>query len=382
MTASYIIAARRSAIGRVGGLHRSRAIEALAAPVLAATLADARLEAGAIDEVILGNAAQGGGNPARLIALAAGLPEHVAAVTVDRQCASGLEAILAAHRMIATGEAEIVLAGGAEAVSTAPWRVAKPRQLHQVPRFFDAAPFAPEALGDPTMVEAAEAVARAANISRETQDRFALLSHKKAHAAAEAGRFAAEIVALGDAAAEQRDECIRGTLTERLLARMPPLLKGGTVTAGNSCPVNDGAAICAVVSEPTWRRLGCPKALKLLGGAAAGVAPGLAGLGPVPAVERLFARPGMPALNTVHTIAFNEAFAGQVLAVLDRLAIPSDRVNRDGGALALGHPYGASGAILVVQLFNQMIHQNRGALGLAMLGAAGGLGQAALFAAV
>jgi acetyl-CoA C-acetyltransferase len=357
-------------------MHRARRIEALTAPLINAVLADAGIDAARVDEVILGNAAGGGGNPARLATLAAGLPVDVPAMTLDRQCSSGLDAIIAAARMIAAGEADVVIAGGAESPSTAPWRVAKPASLYRgAPEFFEQPAFAPESLGDPGMAEAAEIVAEARGLTRAAQDAYALESWRRASAAQARGVFGREIVSLsGDAS----DECIRERLTPVLLARAPAIVKpGGTVTAGNSCQNCDGAALALVVSEAVWRERK-PPALRYLGGAAAGVHPRLLGEGPVAAVEKLMRRLDR-LLGDVDAVELNEAFAAQALACITALRLHPQRVNADGGALAFGHPYGASGAVLVARLFTRMIRSRDAQLGLATLAAAGGLGAAALF---
>ncbi len=385
MSAAFVIGAKRTAIGRVGGLHRRRDLPALAAPLIAALLGEAGLDGASVDEVILGNAAGGGGNPARLVALAAGLPESVPGISIDRQCASGLDAILAAARLIGCGAARIVVAGGAESPSTAPWRVAKPENLyHGMPQFFAQAQFTPDADHDPGMAEAAEAVARDFGITRQAQDAFALRSHRCAAAALAADEFASEIVPLGRDVAEMRDECVRTDLSAAVLARMPPLTPGGSVTAGNTCRINDGAALTLVVAEDVWRGMGAPPALRVVGGASAGVAPIHLGTGPVPAMRRLLTLVPDAAPGAIEAVEFNEAFASQVLASLDVLEIPLDKVNTGGGALAFGHPYGASGAVLVTRLFTRLVRKSatRGTTrGLALIGAAGGLGVAALFEA-
>lgn len=376
---AIIVAARRSAIGRVGGLHRNRIIEQLAAPVIQTALADAGIAPREVEALLLGNAAGGGGNPARLVLLQAGLPHSLPGYTVDSQCASGLDAICFAARLIETGGAEIVIAGGAESPSTAPWRVTKPGNLYRgIPQFYQEARFAPDAQGNPSMIEAAEAVAREYAISRERQDAFAVESHHKASTPA-ARQFAqGEIVPLEGA---KSDESVRPALKPALLARMPTLLPDGTVTAGNSCPISDGAAFAILVSERVFRERRYQAGLWLRDSASAGGDPRLLGVAAVPAVERLFSRqPGARA--DISTIAFVEAFAAQVLATLGLLNLDPARVNPYGGALALGHPYGASGALLAVQLFSQLV-RNRdartGLTGLAMAAAAGGVGTAALF---
>lgn len=384
---AIVVAARRTPIGRAGGMFRNQPVESLAAPVIRAVLADAGIAAGDVDEVILGNAAGPGGNPARVSALAAGLPVEVPGVTVDRQCGSGLEAIVLAARLIEAGAAEVVVAGGTESASTAPWRLERPQSPTGVPRAYARARFAPASIGDPEMGVAAETVAREAGIGRERQDAYALNSHRKAVAAEAAGRFAAEIVPLtvGDRAAPlARDECPRPDTSLAKLAALPPaFVAGGTVTAGNCCPVNDGAAAVVLVSAKRFEAAGMMRGLRLVNAATAGCDPNRLGLGPVPAVRRLLAcaRLGIDAINRVE---FNEAFAAQVLACLDALSIPERKVCVDGGAIALGHPFGASGAILVVRLFSQLVRE-AGDLrapprtGLATLGIGGGMGIAALF---
>jgi acetyl-CoA C-acetyltransferase len=331
--------------------------------------------------VILGNAVGGGGNPARLAALTAGLPDSVPGFSIDRQCTSGLDAIVIGASMIESGAAEAVIAGGTESASTAPWRVAKPANLYaDLPRFYAQAAFAPSDEGDPGMIEAAENVARECSISRDRQDEFALLSHRRAVEAAAAGIAAPEIVALG---ASDRDEGPRPSLSPALLARMPPLLGAGrTVTAGNSCQINDGAALTLIVSDELHRRLGSPPGLVFAGAASAGIAPRILGLASIPAARKLLAQT-KTSLPDIAALELNEAFAAQVLATADQLEIGLDRLNILGGALAYGHPYGASGALLVARLFTRMIRldDESAGMGLAMIAGAGGVGVATLFRA-
>ncbi len=379
---AIVIAARRTAIGRVGGLHRARRLEQLAAPLIPAVLADAKLDPSAIGEVIIGNAVGAGGNPARLIALNAGLPETIPAYTIDRQCASGLDAIIAGARLIETGGADAVIAGGAESASTAPWRIEKPANLYtRQPRFYTDAAFTPSHMAAPDMIEAAETVARERAITRERQDVFALQSHRRALRAQEDGRFAEELLPLGRGSAESRDEGPRASLSAALLARMPPLLAGGSVTAGNSCAINDGAALTVLVSESLHHRLGSPPGLRLVSAASAGIAPRILGLAAVPALETACRRAGLtPARLTA--VELNEAFASQALATMDALHLDPATVNPDGGALAFGHAYGASGAVLVARLCSRLIRNHTkltAGPAAAMIAAAGGLGVAAIF---
>ena len=378
---AIVIAARRTAIGRLGGLHKARRVDDLAAPVIRAVLADARLDPADVDEVIIGNAMGGGGNPARLIALAAGLPQTTPAFSLDRQCASGLDAVITAARLIETGGAQAVLAGGAESPSTAPWRVEKPPTLYiDMPRFFSQAAFTPAGMDDPGMIQAAENVARAYAISRERQDDFTLHSHQRAVAAQQSGFLACEIVPLAGDPQESQDEGPRPSLSAKLLARMPPLLAGGTVTAGNSCAINDGAAIVLLVSPDMHRNLGSPPGLAIISGASAGIAPRILGMAAVPALLAACARAAIPPADLT-AVELNEAFAAQVLATADALSLDHAQLNVNGGALAFGHPYGASGAMLITRLFSRLIRNHTGSArgpAAAMIAAAGGLGVAAI----
>ncbi|GAB4384985.1 MAG: thiolase family protein [Elainellaceae cyanobacterium] len=382
---AIIIAARRSPIGRVGRSLRTLSVEALAAQVLRAVLADVGMTASEVDEIILGNAIGPGGNPARLAVLTAGFPATVPAVTVDRQCGSGLEAINQAARLIQSGAAEVVIAGGMESVSTAPWRIEKPNSLYELPHFSHRARFAPEGIGDPEMGLAAENVARKFGITRDRQDAYALESHKKAIAAMQSGRFQSEIVpvAISDLTQVDTDECPRPNLTLQRLAKLPAAFaEGGTVTVGNTCPINDGAAAVLIVSTQKFEQLGLKQGLRVVDAVAAGVDPNLLGIAPVPATQALLKRQAL-SIAQIDCVEFNEAFAAQVLASLDALEIPTDKVNLGGGAIALGHPYGASGAILVTRLFSEMVRNSSSGrslrYGLATLGIAGGLGIATLF---
>lgn len=363
MNKAYIIDAVRTPIGRVGGALASVSVEHLLAPLIQALLQRNQLAPAAIDEVVIGNAAGPGGNPARVALLQAGLPVSIPGLTVDRQCGSGLEAINLAARLIQSGAASCVLAGGVESASLAGDR---PRSR-----------FAPAHIGDPDMGIAAENVARRFAISRERQDEFALRSHQRVVALQTAGAYRNEIVPIetGGLRVEQ-DECPRADCTREALARLPTVFDDkGTVTAGNACPVNDGAGLVLVVSEAFLTGPKAQAALQFVDALAAGVDPNFLGVGPVPAVASLLRRQQLTA-EDIDLVEFNEAFAAQVLASMDLLRLPSQRVNPNGGALALGHPYGASGAILVTRLLHT---PELGRYGLATLGIGGGLGLATLF---
>lgn len=371
--APVIVAAVRTPIGTAGGALSTVTAAELAAPVLARLVGDpAVAAAGApaqVREVVLGNCMGPGGNVARVASLAAGLPAGVPAVTVDRQCASGLAAIDLATA-VAARERGVILAGGVESASTAP-----SRHWPGDPRPYQRAPFAPAHLGDPDMGPAADALAEKAGVSRRRQDGYAARSHRLAAEHRDAGGFDAETVAVG---AVRRDERPRSGLTEERLARLPTMFRpadeGGTVTAGNACGVNDAAAAVAIVDATTFRGLDAP-GLRVLAAVSAGVDPTLPGLGIVPAVRRALDRAGLE-LAQVDVVELNEAFAGQVLACCEQLRLDPERVCVQGGALALGHPWGASGAVLAVRLFSQLVRAAGGRYGLAAIAAGGGQGVA------
>jgi acetyl-CoA C-acetyltransferase len=362
------VAALRTPIGTAGGALAAVQAADLAAPVLAALAA--RLPDEAVLDVVLGNCMGPGGNVARVASLTAGLPVDVPALSVDRQCGSGLAAVDVGAALL-HGRSGVVLAGGVESASTAPLR----SWPGDPPERYERAPFAPAALGDPDMGEAADVLAEKAGVSRARQDAYAARSHALAVATRDAGGFDAELVAMADLARDQRPRS--GFGTDRL-ARLRPAFRsaaeGGTVTAGNACGINDGAAAVALVDAETHRRLDVP-GLRVLSVATAGVDPHLPGLGVVPATRQALARAGLD-LDDVDVIEVNEAFAGQVLACCDALSLDPDRVCAEGGALALGHPWGASGAVLLVRLFSQLVRAERGRYGLAAIAVGGGQGVA------
>jgi len=380
---AYIIAARRTAIGRVGGLHKGRRLEELSAPVVLAALHDSGVQPSQIDEVIVGNATQGG-NPARLIALAAGLPETVSAATIDRQCGSGLDAILSGVRRIALGEAEAVVAGGAESISTAPWRVSKPRSLHQLPRFLNFEPDVGDERDGALRIEAAETLAAKLGISRAQQDAYALRTHLKAEQARSDRRFIGEIVGIRANPEEMRDESAVEPDFKDLAQLAPYLPPDGTLTPGNTSTLHDGAAMVVVVSERLWSTLGKPRALRLVAHAARGVAPDAEAAAPIEAMKKLNERMNGFKPADIGVIEMSESSAAQAIALIQGLDLDEDILNPDGGAVARGHPFGAAGAVLVARLFTRMIRaQDEGPkLGIATLGVMGGMGLAAAFEAV
>lgn len=369
-----IVAARRTPIGTAGHALRGATVTDLAAPVLRALLDDAGLTSDDVDEVVLGNCMGPGGNPARVAALAAGLPVAVPGLTVDRQCGSGLAAITVAAALVGAGHARCVLAGGAESASTAPWRYWPSPDDATSPVRYERAPFVPPELDDPDMGVAGDLLAERHGVTRDRQDAYAARSHRLASASARHGAFDREIVPVAGVAADERP---KGGLTSERLARLRAAFRaGGSVTAGNSCGVSDGAAGVVVLPERDAHSRGRP-GLRVLGTATVGVDPGLPGLGIVPAVCRVLDTAGVT-LTDVDVVEFNEAFAGQVLACCDALDLAPDRVCVQGGALALGHPWGASGAVLLVRLFSQLVAGATGRLGLAAVAVGGGQGVAVL----
>ncbi|MFF5226231.1 thiolase family protein [Dactylosporangium sp. NPDC000521] len=360
MRAVYFAAARRTPIGKLrGGLSHVRPDD-LAATVIR-TLVEG-IDPARVDEVYWGAANQAGEdnrNVARMAVLLAGLPESVPGATVNRLCASGMEAVTVAARTIAAGEADVVVAGGSESMSRAPFVLPRPDDaLPQTMPLADTRlgwrltnPLMKDLHGVLSMGETAEEVAARYDVSRDRQDAFALRSHQLAARARDAGDFADEIIPVGGVFS---DEGIRADTSLAKLSGLKPVFKaGGTVTAGNSSPLNDGAAGLLLVSEEALRELDLEPLGRYVAGASAGVHPDVMGIGPVPATGRVLARSGWK-LGDVQSAELNEAFAAQALAVTDQLGIDPDLVNPSGGAIALGHPLGCSGARILTTLLHRM----------------------------
>jgi 3-oxoadipyl-CoA thiolase len=367
MRDAYLCAGVRTPIGRYGGALASVRPDDLAALVIRELLSRSpALPANAIDDVYFGCVNQAGEdnrNVARMAALLAGLPEGVPGVTVNRLCGSGLEALGQAARAVRTGEAEIAIAGGVESMSRSPFVMAKATEafsrqveVHDTTigwRFVNK--LMKERYGIDSMPETAENVAAELNVSRADQDAFALRSQQRALKAQAAGRLAQEIVAVpvvkgrGETHEVTADEHPRATTLEKLAALGTPFRKGGTVTAGNASGVNDGACALIVASPAAADRHGLKPLARIVAMASAGVAPRVMGIGPAPATEKLLARLGL-AIKDIDVIELNEAFAAQALAVTRRLGLADDaeHVNPNGGAIALGHPLGMSGARLAL----------------------------------
>jgi 3-oxoadipyl-CoA thiolase len=384
---AVVLSGVRTPIGRYRGALASVRPDDLAAVAISAAVERSGVPADDIEDVWFGCANQAGEdnrNVARMAALLAGLPESVAGVTVNRLCASGLSAVVGACHAIAAGDGDLFVAGGVESMTRAPFVFAKSEKPY--PRgnqvVYDTTlgwrfpnPKMEEMFPLESMGETGENVADRYGVSREDQDAFALVSQQRWAAASEAGRFDDELVPVGDVA---RDEHPRPeTTAEKLAALRPAFRGGGSVTAGNSSGVNDGAAALVIASEERARALGAEPLGAFVASAVAGVDPRVMGIGPVPAVRRLLARAGIEVAD-LDLVELNEAFASQSLVVLRELGLDHEKVNVNGGAIALGHPLGMSGARLVVSLLHEL-RRRGGRYGLATLCVGVGQGQAALF---
>lgn len=383
-----LVAPVRTPIGRFGGALAALSAADLGTAAASACLARAGLAPAAVDQLVMGHARQAGGGPntARQVAARAGLPAARPAFTVNQACGSGLQAVLCAARAILLGEAEVVLAGGAESMSNTPYLLPRARWGQRLGHDTLLDAMYRDGFDDPlsglVMGETAEELAIEVGVTRERADAWAALSQQRCERARAAGRFTAEIAPLGVPARDGErtvtaDEHPRdGVTAERLAALEPVFRPGGTVTAGNASGITDGAAFLVVASAAAVERLGLRPAGWLLDWEVVGVEPRIMGIGPVPATRALLTRSVLPA-TAIDRVELNEAFASQVLACLDRLPFDRDRVNPDGGAIALGHPIGASGARILVTLLHGLAAEG-GSLGVATLCVSGGMGLAAL----
>jgi acetyl-CoA acetyltransferase family protein len=377
MAEAFLVGGVRTPQGKYGGALAGVRADDLAAQVVREAVTRAGVPDDAVDEVVLGAANQAGEdnrNVARMAVLLAGLPDTTPGYTVNRLCASGLTAIVSAANTVRIGEADVVVAGGTESMTRAPWVMAKPGTpwarpgeiadtsigwRFTNPRFAEYDGAAGSGPDDRRitlpMGETAEEIAILDGIGRAESDAFALRSHHRAIAAIDAGRFDAEITAVGEVRVDEIPR--RGSTLEKLGALRPAFRRDGVVTAGSSSPLSDGAAAIVVASAAAVERYGLRPRARIVTAASAGVTPQLMGLGPVPATEKALTRAGWSA-DDLDAVELNEAFAVQALAVIRRLKLDEDRVNADGGAIALGHPLGCSGARLAVTLMGRMEREN------------------------
>jgi acetyl-CoA C-acetyltransferase len=384
--AAVLVSARRSAIGRVGGLHRSRRIEELAEPVLRAVLVDAGCKASQVNGIILGNTTAGN-KAARAIGLAAGLPETSYALTLDSQCASGLEAIIDAARRIAAGEAECLIAGGAESISTAPWRIGRPKNPYQMPHFIGYNAPGTEAGGGAEAFEADESLARQLDISRGAQDAYVMHAQLVAEQARERRQFIGEIVGQRATPEEMRDQTAPELDLDELQDLQPYQSGDGTLTTGNTSALADGAAFAVLVSGGMWESLGKPRGLVLQRSHACGVALNNAASAGRLALDGLLQKGATKALRDPAILAAvetSEASAVEALALVRGLKLADGVLNSGGGALVRGQPLGAASAVCVARMFSRLVRAETpaGRLGAVTQRATGGLGLAALFEVV
>jgi acetyl-CoA C-acetyltransferase len=395
MTEAFVVDGVRTPIGRYGGLLSSVRPDDLAAIAVAELVARSGIDPTMVDDVIFGAANQAGEdnrNVARMAVLLAGLPDSVPGITVNRLCASGLSAVHLAASMVKSGEADVVIAGGVESMTRAPWILAKPERAFSKPgeivdsslgwRFVNPRLAAREKATF-SMTETGEYVGEREGISRNDADAFALRSHERALAAMSAGHFDREIVAVETplGVTVTRDEGPRATTSLEVLAGLKPVVRGGNlVTAGNSSSLNDGAAAVLIASENAIQRLGLTPRARVVGGASAGLAPEVMGLGPVPATNKLLERTGIR-VDQLGAVELNEAFATQSLASMRLLGLDEAVVNSDGGAIALGHPLGASGTRILVTLLGRM-ERDKAQFGLATMCVGVGQGAALLVESV
>lgn len=373
---AFLIGGSRTPVGRYGGALSSVRPDDLAALCIKDVIEKSGLDPAVVDEVILGNANGAGEenrNVARMAWLLNDYPDTVPGITVNRLCASGMSAITLAAQMVESGAADIVIAGGVESMSRAPWVTEKPTKAFAKPgETFDTSigwrfvnpEFKKRDKFTYSMPETAEEVARLDGITREEADAFAVRSHELALAAIEAGRFKDEIVPVtirdrkGNETVVDTDEGPRPGTTTEVLAKLRPVVGGGSVvTAGNSSSLNDGASAIIVASDAAVKKYGLKARARFVDGASAGLAPEIMGLGPVPATEKVLERSGW-SIDDIGAVELNEAFATQSLASMRRLGINPDIVNRDGGAIALGHPLGSSGSRLLITLLGRMEREN------------------------
>jgi acetyl-CoA acyltransferase len=385
MSDAFLCNAIRTPIGRFGGaLSSVRADDLAAVPIKALKDRNSHVDWDAVDDVILGCANQGGEdnrNVARMALLLAGLPDVVPGSTINRLCGSGLDAVGSAARAIRTGDAELLIAGGVESMSRAPYVMGKAETGFSRGQMIEDTtigwrfinPAMKHLYGVDSMPQTGENVAQQWHVNREDQDRFALNSQKKAAAAQANGRLAAEIVSVlvpqrkGEPIQVDKDEHPRSTSVEALAKLKPVVRPDGTVTAGNASGVNDGAAAMLIASEKAAKRHGLTPRARIVAMAAAGVAPRVMGIGPVPAARKLLALGGI-GIDRLDVIELNEAFASQSIAVLRDLGLDpwDERVNRNGGAIALGHPLGMSGARLAMTAAEEL-HRTGGRYAMAFM---------------
>ncbi|CAM3791732.1 thiolase family protein [Mesobacillus thioparans] len=381
---AVIVSAVRTAIGRQGGALASVPAHVFGAEVIKEAIRRANVQPEMIEDVIMGNVISGGGNIARLTALQTGLSLELPGLTIDRQCGSGINAVILAAQAIKAGDGDVYVAGGIESMSRAPYLMDKPEKPYSpVPPSFRKSRLSPEEIGNPPMGITAENLAEKYSISRKEQDEFSLASQQKMAAAMAEGRFDEQIVPItipirkGEPIVFKKDEHPRPQTTIEALSKLhPAFLQGGSVTAGSSSGLNDAAAALVIMSREKAKELGVKPLAVIREQAIAGVDPNIMGIGPVPAVKKVIEKSGLK-LGDMDLIEINEAFAAQVIACNRELNMDMEKVNVNGGAIAHGHPLGATGAILITKAVYELERRDgRYALITACIG--GGQGIAAI----
>jgi acetyl-CoA C-acetyltransferase len=361
---AVIVQAKRSPIGRKNGILQRFGPHELLAPLLQQAASMTEYE---VDDVIMGNVVGPGGNVARLAALEANLHHRIPGLTLDRQCSAGLEAVRIACYLIQGEAGKCYIAGGVESTSTSPFKA--------------RAQFSPKRIGDPDMGVAAESVASKYRITREMQDEYTLMSYERSVNAFRKGLYEQEILALEEV--KQDEEFFKDRPIEKLVKRARPafIKENGTVTAANSCGINDGASALLIMEEHTANEQGLKPVLRFIDSEVCGVNPWYPGIAPVPAIQHLIERNKLT-IEDLDLIEINEAFAAKIVACAQQLKIPYRKLNVHGGALTIGHPYGASGAILLTRLFHEVQRRKKLKYVVAAIGSGGGIGVALLFEVV
>lgn len=378
-----IVSAVRTAVGKHSGQWSTVSADKLAAAAIKEAVVRAKIDPTEIEDLVMGNIHAQHGNIARRASLLAGLPLECGAMTIDRQCGSGSQAVVSAALSIMAGYGDIVVACGVEHMTQSPYQLEKPTQAFssKAPAFLSNSVSIPD-LGNPSMPETADTLGARHNINRQECDEFALLSHQRAARAIREGVFKDQIVPIEiktktGAKVIDTDECVRYDTSLEGMLKLSPLYKGGLTTAGNSCPRSDGAGALVMMSEEKAKALGLTPLASLKTYAVAGLDPNIMGYGPVPSTRKALKRAGLT-INDIDIVELNEAFAAQSLPCIKDLNLDIERTNPNGGAIALGHPIGGTGPILTVKLIHEMIRKNY-TLGLVTMCIGGGQGMATIF---
>lgn len=382
MKRAVVVSAVRTAVGKHVGQWVNTPSENLAAAVIKEAVIRSTVDPNEIEDVVFGNIYGPHGNHARIASLIAGLPIEAGATTIDRQCGSGTQAIVYATLCVEAGYGDVYVAGGVEHMTLTPYQLAKGPGYDWAPPKFLSSRLSTDEVGNPPMPMTADILGARKGITREECDQWALISHQRAARAIESGTFKEQIVPIdvkvkGGVKSIDTDECVRTDTTLEGLAKLKPLFKDGLTTAGNACPRSDGAGALVIMSEERAKALGIKPIAFIRSWAVAGVDPNIMGYGPVPSTEKALKRAGLT-INDIDVIEMNEAFAAQFVPCMKDLKMNPEKVNPNGGAIALGHPLGGTGAVLSVKLLYEMMRKDYN-LGLVTMCIGGGQGMATIF---